>query len=160
MESLKRDVTMFTKEPDPAALSGIGSEAISAERDRANSAAVAGDSESVIESCKRILANNQNDKEALCLLAEFDGWDSKTYHFNRSNAFHSIVQAVEHVPESERYALAAKIYNSRKKQIAALLESELSMPSHTSAKNLQETMLLWKDLLVQTGSVENVGVRA
>lgn len=148
-EHLERINNMFSKRYISPSLPQINANDIPAQRELAKSAAAEGNSAVVIESCNNIIAVNSDDADAWQLLAKFDGWNSKTYQLDQTRAFQAILRASGLSSEKDKYAIATEIYSERKKQIAFLLESELSMPSHTSVKRLQETMMLWKELLVR-----------
>lgn len=101
--------------------------------------------------CCEEAARREPDNPDVCvLLAKYVGWNPKPYQLDVDAALNAITHALDQLPDSMRYQSAADIYQARKQQIASLLEAELSMPSHTSAVNLQKTMTDWCRLLAET----------
>lgn len=110
----------------------------------------ADDSATLTQRCQRALEIQENNPEAWLLLAKLGGWDSKMHVMDLDFVVDSAKHALELLPESQRFEAANDIYTARKKQIAALLEDEMMMPSWTGAKQLHQTMQDWLRILEET----------
>ncbi|MGN0046327.1 MAG: hypothetical protein ACI37P_03250 [Eggerthellaceae bacterium] len=102
-----------------------------------------------MEFCDEALAIDPDNPEAWLLRAKFGGWDSKMYTMDCDYAISCAERAISLQDPSRRYQVAADIYVARKHQIAKLLESQMMLPSLTSAKQMHETMQHWQRFLAE-----------
>ena len=107
----------------------------------------ADDSQTVADECRRVTELDPDNVEAWDLLAKFGGWDSKLYDYDADFIIEAIRHSLSLQPEGARIAAASEIYQARKRQVAALLDSAFLTPSYTGAKQLHAIMQWWLRLL-------------
>lgn len=106
------------------------------------------DTEIAVSYCDRVLEIDRDSYEAWTLKAKVAGWGSTLANIKVPQALTAAKRAVNLAPDSQKYDVAAEVYQSIKAQIIALLQLAQRLGIAAGPNYIHSIMLQWQSVLV------------